>query len=368
MTTATLPPLPAFPEGLDAPLLQAIFAGTGALPNGVHVTDCKLTPVAGGVGMMSELIRVNLTYDGPSDTMPSSLVAKYPSRNPQNRAVAMSYNLYERETRYFRELDERTTAASPKIWLSDRQGDNFLILMEDMQAYRMGDQAIGADLHDTELMIDELAKLHGAFWNRVDDLAWVPGIGHSYHADNMAALIKVGWPNMVSIFGDFLDPAIAPRGDAYIAALPALQEHMNRTPRTLLHGDFRMENVFFGTQHNHKAVAIIDWQGPLLGNCMFDVALMLGQSTRTEVRRQHERGLIERYCKKLAAAGVTGYDLAQAWQDYEFAILFCWNYTAVVSGTLDASEERAFRWMSQMVARQSAASLDRDVFRFMNQS
>ena len=40
-----------------------------------------------------------------------------------------------------------------------------------------------------------------------------------------------------------------------------------------------------------------------------DVALLLGQSTRTEVRRDAERELIERYAAGLAASGVPDYKL-----------------------------------------------------------
>ena len=181
----------------------------------------------------------------------------------------------------------------------------------------------------------------------------------------MDTLGRIGWPNMVELFKDFIDPGIAARGDAFIAALPELQESMNAAPITLLHGDFRMENVFFGTQPGHQAVAICDWQGPLQGRGVVDLALMLAQSTQTEVRRAHERELVARYAQGLKALGIDGYPTQDAWADYELAVLYNWIYVGVVAGTLDASDARAFAWMSQMVARQSAASLDLDGFRLL---
>ena len=84
---------------------------------------------------------------------------------------------------------------------------------------------------------------------------------------------------------------------------------------------------------------------------------MLGQSTRTDVRRAHERDLVKQYAADLRSLGVD-YSFAQAWQEYLAALLYNWCYVAVVSGTLDASNERAFAWMSQMVARQVAATND----------
>ena len=353
------------PEGLTAAWLTAKLRQSGLLPAGLAIGEVAREQVGDGAGMMSELARLHLTYDGDAAQLPKSIVAKFPSRNPTNRAIAMSYNLYEREVRYFAELDPRTTAYSPNAFVSEIQGDNFLILMEDMADYRVGDQVRGASLAESEAMIDELAKLHAAFWGKVGDLAWVPRIANSHHAANMAKLAGGGWVNMIEVFADSIDPATAARGDAFMAALPQLQDAVDRAPVTLLHGDFRMENVFFGTAQRHRPVAIIDWQGPLLGKGMVDVALMLGQSTRSEVRQTHQRGLIARYAEQLRKLGVAGYGAEAAWADYQLALLYNWVYVAVVAGALDVSNDRAFAWMSRMVARQSATTVELDLFRLL---
>ncbi len=358
----TLPPMP---EGLTAAWLTSAFIEKGLLAADNAVTSVQRELVGDGTGMMSELARLEVGYAKDTPDLPSSFVAKFPSQNANNREIAMSYNLYEREVRYFAELDPLTTAASPRTYLTELDGDNFILLMEDMRDYRIGDQAAGADLTDTTAAVDELAKLHAAFWNRVDDLDWVPHIARSYHADNMAALCEIGWPNMCEIFKDYIDAGIARRGDAFLAGLAALQEAMDTAPVTLLHGDFRLENVFFANTPDQVPIAIIDWQGPLLGKGVVDVALLLGQSTLTEVRRAEERQLLERYVAGLATGGVAGYEGDTAWQDYELAVLYNWVYVAVVAGTLDVTNEKAFAWMSQMVARQTAVSMDLDVFRLL---
>ncbi len=354
--------LPPMPDGLTADWLTSALTQVGLLRAGARVVDVQQTQIGEGAGMMSELARIHLSYDSVEAGLPATLVAKFPSRNANNRSIAMAYRLYERETRYFSELAAHSTAYSPTIWLSSLDGDNFLILMEDMADYRIGDQVVGADLHESELMIDDLARLHSRFWNAVDGLDWVPHIANSYHADNMQTLTRMAWPNMARIFVDVLDPGLAGRGDEFIAALPVLQVAMDTPPITLLHGDFRMENVFFGTQPQHRPTTIIDWQGPLRGRGMVDVGLMLGQSTQTEVRRAHERQLVQRYVDQLAAHGVRNYDFDTAWQHYRLAQLYNWAYVAVVSGTLDAGNARGFAWMSKMVARHSAMTLDLDVF------
>ncbi|NKB99978.1 MAG: phosphotransferase [Pseudomonadales bacterium] len=358
--------LPSMPDGISPEWLTEVLRREGYLASNSSVVSVTREQVGDGVGMMSEVSRLCVSYDGSVDALPDSFVVKYPSQNKTNREIAMSYNLYEREVRYFAELDPKTTAYSPRPYITELSGDNFVILMEDMSDYRVGDQIIGANLKDTARCMDELAKLHATFWNDVTELDWVPGIAESYHADNMATLIAIGWPNMCEIFGDFIDPEIAAQGDAFIAGIRGLQEKMMVQPITLLHGDFRLENLFFGVTPDHRPMAIIDWQGPLVGMGIVDVALLLGQNTQTGVRQAHERELVSRYVRGLKNAGVVGYDETRAWQDYELAILYNWVYVGVVAGTLDVHNERAFSWMSQMVARQSIASLDLDVFRHLN--
>ncbi len=354
MSRASLPP---FPAGLTPAFLTAVLRAAQVIADTVAVIGVERQQVGEGVGMMSELSRLVLQYSAPVAQAPASLIAKYPSQNATNRGVAMAFNLYEREVRYFAELEPLTTAISPKAYVAEIEDDNFLLLLEDLGEYRTGDQIEGADLADSAAAVAELAKLHGAFWNRVEAIDWIPRIHGSSHADNMLAGTRAGWQNMVDVFGAELTDEIAAWQPAFSDALPDLQRQMNAAPVTLIHGDYRMENFLFGTRADHHRLAIIDWQGPLLGRGMVDVALVLGQSTRTDVRREHERALVQQYVDGLQALGVD-YPFATAWEDYLQAMLYNWCYVAVVSGTLDASNARAFAWMSQMVARQVAATSD----------
>ena len=357
MTKQNLPAaLPDMPQGLTATWLSAVL--------GQDIQTVTLEQIGEGAGMMSEISRVHISYADPNHPGPKAIIAKYASQNPTNREVAMSFNLYERETRYFAELDEQTSAMSPATLLVQIEGDRFVILMDDLHDYHVGDQRVGATLAQTELAIDELAKLHGAFWQQVDHLDWIPGIADSYHADNMRNFSDAGWEQMISVFGEFIPPDIAQMKQMYMQALPALQAAMHTPPITLIHGDFRMENLLYGTQDDHTPIVIIDWQGPLLGWGMVDVCLLLGQSTQTSVRRQHERELLQRYHQGLANLDVA-YP-GDMWQDYRMAHLYNWVYVAVVCGALDTSNARAFAWMTQMVNRQVAATKDLDLLELLN--
>ena len=342
--------LPELPIGFTAKFMSELL--------GRRCNSVTVDRVGDGTGMMAEMSRLTMEMEGEPE--PLSLIAKYCSQNPTNRDIAVSFNLYEREARYYAELDSQTDICTPDIYFVDVDGENMLILMQDLSEYEVGSQEVGATLPQTEVAVNQLAKLHGRFWNRVDDLDWVPGIADSYHAKNMYNLGLAGWDVMVESFG--VTDQVNPYKEAFIEALPNLQTEQYMSPRTLLHGDFRMENLLYGTRTEQEDVVVIDFQGPLLGSGFVDLALFLAQSTKIEVRRQHEKELVARYLEGLKAEGVSVGDEEAAWLAYRRAILYNWVYAAVVAGTLDRSNETTFAWMQQMVNRQLAASLDLDIF------
>ena len=353
--------LPKFPEGFSADFLNLTLSEK-FLPSGISIQDVSTEPLAEGTGMMADISKLTFKYNTEPANLPFSVIAKYASENATNREVAMNMNLYERETRFADELDPQTDARCPTFYYCALDGDNFLILMEDLSDYEVGDQAIGANLEQTELAIDELAKLHSAFWDKTSTLKWVPGIAKSYHADNMRNWSRTGWDPMVKAFGEFVPESVRNHRDRFLESVPALQLERMSGPNTLCHGDFRMPNLLFGVDPSHHPLAILDWQGPLIAKGMFDVALLLGQNTKTEIRQKEEKQLLDRYREGLENHGVEGLTFKFIWDDYRRYILYNWVYAAVVAGTLDPTNEAGKAWMGQMVARQSSASEDLEVF------
>ena len=363
---SAFPPIPLLPSGFTPEFVTSVLRARSVVSDGARVSSVKCLPVGEGTGMMSEVGQLVLTYEGASDDLPTRLIAKYASQNETNRQIALSYNLYERETRYIAELDPLTSARTPKAYVCERQDDRFLILMEDMTDYAVGSQVEGADLKQSELAIDALAKLHSAFWQRIHDLDWVPHIANSYHAENMRNLGRIGFDGVLQKFAHLVPPRMASIKERFHAAVPGLQAFMDTPPVTLVHGDYRMENLLYGCAPDHHPVAVIDWQGPLIAHGLNDVALFLGQSTRTAVRREHERVLLLRYLEGLRAGGVQALSFDDLWQAYRKTILYNWLYVVVVAGTLDSSHEKAYAWMAEMLKRQVATMEDLDALEFLD--
>lgn len=308
--------------------------------------------------MLSEIEFLALTFDGEYIDAPSTVVAKFPTQNETNRGVAIHFNVYAREVRYFAELDAQSAADGPKVHLSQMEGDDhFVILLEDLSDYRMGDQIVGATLADTEAAIDQLAKMHASFWASLEssEFDWLPRYANSQNATNMHEGSKAGWDATVELFGEHIPPSVREVKDRYLASVPMMQAQLDQAPRTLVHGDFRMDNLFFGQTKDHYPMTFLDWQGPMRGRGIHDVAYLLAQSTQTDVRVDHEEALVARYVEGLQHAGVSDYPVDEAWADYRMGVLYVWVYATVIAGTLDPTNERGNAWMAEMIKRNVAA-------------
>jgi len=326
--------------------------GSGKL-NGI-----KLVPMGEGVGMMSSMSVIQLDWADPTG-LPSSLVLKLAAENDTNRAVSQQFNLYLKEVNYYKDLAPQTTARSPKVYASEIDDKhNFFLLMEDVSAYRMGSQVEGATLEECELCIDFLVNLHASFWNQLGDVDWLPDMAGSDNAKNMALGCEAGWPQLQEIFGDFVPDSIEAERERYLASISGLQEKLCQDPKTLIHGDFRMDNMLFGQAPEHAPLLVVDFQGPLKGNGIEDVAYLLSHSAKTEVRREHERDLLERYVNGLSNAGVKDYSVEKAWNDYRIGVLYSWTVAVVIAGTMDPANDRGYAWMSRMVERNGIAIND----------
>ena len=92
-------------------------------------------------------------------------------------------------------------------------------------------------------------------------------------------------------------------------------------PQTLTHGDFRLENMFFGGAGTDD-FTVIDWQtSGLIGNGVYDVAYFMVSSVPTEVRRRIEREALQEYHGILCSMGARDLAFEDCWHRYRRNIL-----------------------------------------------
>jgi len=147
-------------------------------------------------------------------------------------------------------------------------------------------------------------------------------------------------------------------------AVVSLMERLSEPPVTLLHGDHRLDNLFFSEDEGPEGIAMLDWQITGAGRAPYDVAYFLSQSLVPEERKGVEYDLVTGYHRALLDHGVTGYSFEDCWEDYRLATLFdcCYPLNA---GAVDLVNERAVALFSTMLDRSVSAILDLDALELL---
>ena len=128
---------------------------------------------------------------------------------------------------------------------------------------------------------------------------------------------------------------------------------------TVQHGDYRLDNLLFGTAAGGPPIAVVDWQTVILGPGLADLSYFLGAGLPTEDRRTHEEALVRSYHQALRAAGVD-LDWDACWLQYRqhtLAGLAMAIGAAVMVGQTDRGDEMFLT----MASRHGAHALDLDV-------
>ena len=326
------------------------------------VSNFTATQLGEGVGMMATLNRLTLRYSSGSG--PATLIVKFPGELEANLAVAAQFGLFYREVRFYQRAAGRTTMHTPKIYAAEIDPNSeFVLLMEDLGEMRTGDQIVGCDADETAAAVDELVKLHSVFWNAVDtpEFDFAPIVDAEGQGDVMHSLAIASWDAMNAVHGDAVPPVMESIRQRFLAAIPAMHAWLGKVPLTLIHSDYRLDNLMLGTPPEHPAIVALDWQGVMRSKGIEDVAFLLSQSVPIEIRRRIEREQVERYRQGLLAAGIDYYATQEsAWEDYRRCVLYLWMYAVLISGALDPRIERARKVMSAIVSRSATAIEDLD--------
>ena len=257
---------------------------------------------------------------------------------------------------------------SPQLsWMNPPDGTkSFVLLMEDVGGRRCYDQMEGCPPEEAARDLDALAAHHAAWWESPDlgSLSWVVRVADPPNPQALVPALRQSWPIIESQFGHLLRGPMFEAARRMPDAVVSLMERLSEPPVTLLHGDHRLDNLFFSDDAGPEGIAVLDWQITGAGRGPYDVAYFLSQSLVPEERKGVEYDLVTAYHRALVARGVTGYSFEDCWEDYCLATLFVCCYP-LNAGAVDLVNDRAVALFSTMLDRSVSAILDLDALELM---
>lgn len=330
--SAQTPPLSTPEDATPAWLAAALAEGGLALPPGA-ILEVVSEPLGTERSNLANIARLRLkTAPGVAlpASLPRSLIMKFASTN--SASFVRAWRLGRREVSFYQRLAGEEAPRTPRCYfaaLDDKSGD-FTLLLEDLGAARNPDQESGALLEDARVAIDHLARFHGHFWQHplLDACAdWLPLPNANREA--FAFFVSRAWRACAARY-----PALPTSRPEVLDTLERvtgpLLDRLSIGPITLLHGDCRLDNMFFASEAWPEPFAIIDWQLALRGRGMWDVAIFLVGSLTPADHAAFAPALLSRYHAALSAAVGGGYSLEACTADYHAAVIGSFSQLAVI--------------------------------------
>jgi hypothetical protein len=313
---------------------------------------CRVDSVSAsqvGTGQIGTCYRLALT----GDDVPASVLVKLPAADQGSRDLLAG--AYRGELLFYTEIAPTVAVRVPACHYAAMTPDSgdFTLVMEDLAPARQGDQIAGCTVDQARDAVVNLAGLHGPRWcdPTLEDLDNLARQG----PEDVALLVELA-PPTTELFIDGLGDLLSAEDRETLRACAEVVGPWSlvRSERyTLVHGDYRLDNLMFRPDGAPGSVAL-DWQTLSLGLPARDLAYFVGTSLEPDVRRAHERDLVATYHAALTSHGVSGQGLEECWDDYRFAMLQG-PLVATFGCAFGTRSERGDRMFATMVARSCAA-------------
>ena len=381
--TVTVPiRMPGRLDEISAEWLTDALRSGGTIPADSRVSNMSWSLLGEGEGFLGDLARIELEYEGVAG--PATAVLKIPTTKPENRGLSVMLSAYENEVRFYNELAQHTKVRRPHCYFADLEAEprsaaiatrmlkalpeqvtlwllnrlataagksdrRFIVLMEDLGDARIGDQVAGATVEEAGIALELLAEFHAAFWESpLLASSWIvrqdetPLVVHG--------LYERAYATFEERFRDRIDEATRPVLDWVTANGPELLRRVGGGTLTLVHGDYRMDNLVFydGAQ---PPIGMLDFQGVSAGHPLTGVAYFLRPNLNPDHADTTEDDLLRRYHDALIRNGVANYGWEALQRDYELAQLWVLHRGVILIGTLDLSHERGVQIIDRAIER-----------------
>jgi len=294
-------------------------------------------PLPGSTGFLSRVLVATRKGD------PHRYILKVGSAIPQRRQWAGELRVFERELAAYRLLAPLKGKLSPRLFsgATALRGSDGLLLLELIRDGRNRDQLRGLTWPELVSAARAIAKIHARFWNS-PALRKASGLPrHHYMRAHEARRHLPAFLRWAKLRSKAAKPFLAlPNQVKQVLA------RLKKQPFTLVHGDLRSDNIFYG----RKSVRFIDWGLALAGHAAFDLARLAGGSARRPLSLLQHIDLFEIWHAELLRRGVRNYPLHDAWQDYRDAVLLTLTIPVTNAPTLASFSARG-RQMAKLITK-----------------
>lgn len=363
--SASTHPIPATLDEITLDWVRAALADDAMVTG--EVAGVEVEPLGADVGLLGDLARLHLTYRPAAGTSPdpgpATMIVKLPTTDPGGHQVGAMLRAWAREVAFYQEVAPATPGARvPHCHhaAADPEGGRWVVILENCPAQPV-DTGVGATPAQAEAAIDALAAFHATWWGR-DAFEWMPGFDTT-GVGGLRGAWADAFPSFAPRYRHVLPDGTEAWLDQLPGWLPAWSDQAGAEPLTVVHADYRLDNLLLAGDQ----VTMIDWQTALRGPGAMDLSSFLATSLTVPDRRALEADLIDRYLHRLGAGGVDQAQLDPAWfhRSYDQTLLWWCGQFASNLARLEPDDPATQRTLDTMIERTYTAAADRDAGRLL---
>jgi Phosphotransferase enzyme family len=329
---------------------------TGGCPLQVNIVAIAVQAIGQEVGFLDGLARLHLTYDRDEGGAPASVVVKLPSGEAAYRQIGDRYHAYEREIRFYSDVASGSPIRLPRCFYRgmDHAADAYLLVLEDLGSLTAGDQVNGLTQAQAQAAVETIGRLHACWWETpaLEALDWMP------HRNIQPARYRQFWPRFQQNIGPLLPASALALGEKVGSHLEVLLRKMEERPHTIVHSDYRADNLLFDDPSRPDPVVVVDWQLAIRSRGALDVARLLCGSMPSPDRAACEMVVLRRWHETLETGGVKGYSFQQALHDYKVGALLCLYFPVTIHEAEEGAGRRGVALADAQIERFFTAALE----------
>jgi hypothetical protein len=319
------------------------------------VRGARVEEVHSGTATRSRLC-VEYTADAGPERGPGSFFIKSKPPGFASALFGVLFDLGGNEVLFYRNIRDSIPVKTPRVYFAEGDSSDYVLLLEDLGAKNCEFQTLASkcSFEEARSIVRTLGRMHGTFWQseRFDaDLAWV----RRFETDGDFRLLNLvrnlSVPIAIQKYAHVIPEEIREVIPHLMKNYQRLEEQWAQGPRTLLHGDAHLGNMYF----QDGEAGLLDWQVCQYGQGMRDISYLLVNSLSEELRLAHQKDLIRDYLGVLDAQGVS-LDFETAWRQYRLQSVYAW-IAGVVTAPSNFQSEQV---VAAGLGRACAAVLDLD--------
>lgn len=342
--------VPANANEIDAGWLEAALAERH---EGLRVESVE---IADRAEVTNSHAWLRVAYAPGSEEGPTSLFCKLLPNDPARRVAIAQTQMGLREAKFYEALAPQLSMRIPEahvVRYEEDEGGAFILLLEDLNesgcTVSSGPESPTPDAAAKAL--EDLAAMHVRFEDparRQAEAAWVlePDPPSDYGSLRLAEGLEH--------HRDRLTPAFAEMSEVYIEHRDALHDVWKRGPKTVIHGDTHIGNLF----DDHGVTGFLDWGLVVVSTALRDVSYFLNMCLSVEDRRSHDADLIRHYLDIRGALGGVEISFDEAWQSHRLQAAYLAPASCQIVTFPEDTTDRRERFAAAFLERASAAIED----------